>query len=373
MRAGPGQVLSGRYRVTDRPQSLRALAVDERTGGDVLLRGLELPGLLTPGEVGEDPSQAQGERLVARVAGVAQWVPGHPRLLQGRGVFVDAEVLWTVEEHPGGGAPLADLAQDGPVPPYRVAELAADLAGALRALHEAGLTHGNVSADSVLVCEDGAALLGGLLPGVAQEALCEELGGPGGRRRYEVRAGLLGAQAERWPMDGGAAGDCWALGVLMFRLLTGHGPYPQDDLPGLLAALREDRREPAEGCGPLRPLVERLLQGDPGARPTAVQVRQELTQLLAGAPEPYGPPSPVLLPVPRPAGPLVVRQRGAARVGLRFGAPGGRAREEPRERSAAPRASRRSVVPPALLGPLLVAGVLVALLVALAAVVLFAG
>ncbi|MFC9325391.1 hypothetical protein [Kitasatospora sp. NPDC057015] len=357
--------------MTDRPEYLRVLAKDERTGTPVRLTGLELPGLLSAGgpayggaqaaETYEDPVPAQGERLVRRVAAAAAGVPGHPRLLGAGGAFVDGELLWTVEEYPG-GVSLADLAADGPVAPYRVAELAADLAGALRALHEDGLTHGNVSADSVLVCEDGAALLGGLEAGVALEALCEELGGPAGRRRYEVRAGLLGPRTERWPMDGGPAGDCWALGVLLFRLLTGAGPYPEDDLPTLLGAVRDDRRASTHGCGPLGPLVGRLLQPDPALRPTAVEAWRELTELLAGAPEPFGSAPPVLLPVMRPEGPLVPVQR------------------RDRRRAAAPAAAgddgrpgRPPRIPPALLGPLLVAGVLVALVLGVGAVVLFAG
>ena len=367
MLAGPGQVLAGRYRMTDRPEYLRVLATDEQSGTLVQLRGLELPGLLGGGTEPDDPVPAQGRRLAQRVAAAAAAAPAHPRLLKGAAPFVDGELLWTVEEHPP-GIPLAGLAVDGPVPPYRVAELAADLAGALRALHEAGLTHGNVSADAVLVCEDGAALLGGLDAGVAEEALCEELGGPAGRRRYEVRAGLLGPRAERWPMDGGPAGDCWALGVLLFRLLTGTGPYPEDDLPTLLTAVREDRRGSVHDCGPLGPLVGRLLQPDAAARPTAVQAWQELTELLAGAPEPYGGGEPVLLPVLRPeAGPLVPRQRAdRQRLGRRRPGPEAGAGE-----GGPPRGAPR--VPPALLGPLLVAGVLVALVLGVSAVVLFAG
>ncbi|MCX5212448.1 hypothetical protein OG689_24715 [Kitasatospora sp. NBC_00240] len=358
--------------MTDRPEYLRVLAKDERTGTSVQLTGLELPGLLTAvdpayGEPGHgepvhgDPVPAQGERLVRRVAAVAAGVPTHPRLLGGGGAFVDDELLWTVEECPP-GVPLADILEGGPVPPYRVAELAADLAGALRALHEAGLTHGNISVDTVLLCEDGAALLGGLDAGVALEALCEELGGPAGRRRYEVRAGLLGPRTERWPMDGGPAGDCWALGVLLFRLLTGAAPYPETDLPTLLGAVRDDRRASTHGCGPLGPLVERLLQPDAALRPTAVQAWRELTDLLSGAPEPFGAPPPVLLPVRRPEGPLVPRRRrGGHGSGPVADADGSGPRPRP------PR------VAPALLGPLLVAAVMVALVLAMGAVVLFAG
>ncbi|MER7750417.1 hypothetical protein [Kitasatospora sp. NPDC097643] len=364
MRVGPGQLLAGRYRLTDRPELLRALAVDERTGESVLLRAVELPALLTTGQDPEEQVSAQADRLVRRVAEVGSVAPtGHPRLLRGVGAFVEDDLLWTVEERAAGATP-ADLLSDGPVPPYRAAELAADLAGALRALHAAGLTHGNLTAESVLVCEDGAAMLGGLLAGAAQEALAEELGGPGGRRRYDVRAALVGPVAERWPLDGGPAGDCWALGVLVQRLVTGRSPFPEHGVPELVTAVRDGRREPSTLCGPLAPLVERLLQPDPTLRPTAEAVRSELAQLLAGAPEPADQERAARAVVLRPDGPLVPlrpRRRGGT----------GRAEAGGGQREAG--AARPPRIPPALFGPLLVGGVFLLLVLGVAAVVLFAG
>ncbi|MEV6208367.1 hypothetical protein [Kitasatospora sp. NPDC051914] len=356
MQAAPGQLVAGRYRVTDRPTGAGLPAQDVHTGAPVLLHALDLPELLVPGQLYDEPDPREGHRLAERVAAAAERAPRHPRLLVEPGAAAEQGVLWIASERLA-GAPLAELAGAGPVPPYRVAELAADLAGALRALHEAGTTHGNVTADAVTVCEDGAAMLGGLLLGTAEEALCEELGGGVPHRLYEVRADLLGPRAERWPADAGPPADCWALGVLLYRLLTGHGPYPEGDLPTLLAAVRDGRRYPADGCGPLRGLVEELLDLGPEARPTAAAVQQRLRALLAGAPEPFGPAEETpLLPVPRPAGPVVPHPRGRTRGEGRLPVPRGPSR-----------------VPPALLGPLLVGGVMLALLAALAAVVLTAG
>ncbi|MFI5644697.1 protein kinase [Kitasatospora sp. NPDC051705] len=374
MRGGPGQLLGGRYRLTDRPRPLRAVAVDERTGESVLLRGLELPALLTAGQDPEDEVPEQADRLVRRVAAVGSAAPTrHPRLLRGVGAFVEGDLLWTVEERPA-GLSLAELLTAGPVPPYRAAELAADLAGALRALHEAGLVHGNLTADAVLVCEDGAAMLGGLLSGVAEEALAEDLGGPGGRRRYEVRAALVGPVAERWPLDGGPAGDCWALGVLVQRMVGGRSPFPDGSVPELVTAVRDGRRAPVDVCGPLAPVAERLLQPDPALRPTAEGVRSDLAVLLAGAPEPVDEESAARAVVLRPEGPLVPlrpRRRGrgtadapAAPVAGAAGGDGGTARAG---------RSKPSRIPPALLGPLLVGGVFLVLVLGVAAVVLFAG
>ncbi|MFE6051958.1 hypothetical protein ACFQ6N_14460 [Kitasatospora sp. NPDC056446] len=367
MRGGSGQLLAGRYRLTDRLGHLRAHAVDERTGESVLLRALELPALLTAGQDPEDVAPAQADRLVRRVAAVGSTAPAaHPRLLRGVGAFVDGELLWTVEELPA-GTTADELLLSGPVPPYRAAELAADLAGGLRALHGAGLSHGNLTAASVLVCEDGATMLGGLLAGVAEEALAEELGGPGGRRRYDVRATLVGPVAERWPLDGGPAGDCWALGVLVHRLVTGRSPYPDGSVPELVTAVRDGRREPAVVCGPLAPLVERLLQPDPVLRPTAEAVGQELAALLAGAPEPVDEERAARAVTLKPEAPLVpVRpRRGGGRGGRTGGAGSGRA--------AGSGGAKPPRIPPALLGPLLVGGVFVLLVLGVVAVVMFAG
>lgn len=371
MRGGSGLLLAGRYRLTDRPGPLRAQAVDERTGESVLLSALELPGLLTVGQDPEDAAAAQADRLVRRVAAVGSAAPvAHPRLLRGVGAFVDGELLWTVEERPVGRT-VAELLADGPLPPYRAAELAADLAGALRALHAAGLTHGAVTAESVLVCEDGAAMLGGLLAGVAEEALAEELGGPGGRRRYEVRANLVGPVAERWPLDGGPAGDCWALGVLVQRLVTGRSPYPEGSVPELVTAVRDGRREPSVVCGPLGPLVERLLRSDPTRRPTAEAVRGELAELLVGAPEPVDEERAAAMAVAVPQAPRQPRPRGGRAGGPKGGRSvrkGGRGGDFGAGNGAKP-----SRIPPSLLGPLLVGGVFVLLALGIVAVVLFAG
>jgi serine/threonine protein kinase len=343
------------------------LARDQQTGDQVLLHALELPELLVPGGPSAvDPDPAYGERIARLVSAVAEDTPDHPRLLRPVEAVTEEDLLWVAEERPPGRA-LAELTESGPLPPYRAAEIAADLAAALHALHRAGQAHGNVSPQSVLVCEDGAALLGGLLSGAAEEELCAALGGPRdaaptplqARRILDARSLLVGPGAERWALETGPAGDCWALGVLLYRMLTGRAPYPEDDLPVLLAAIRSGHPGPVDGCGPLAPLVERLLRPDPAARPGAAEVRRELAALIGGAPEPRGarPQAPQELPVRRPRGPLVRHPDAAVR----------------RSRPDRAQTGRRSALPPALLGPLLVAGVLVLLVVVLVLVVSLAG
>ncbi|PYC78081.1 hypothetical protein C7C46_17265 [Streptomyces tateyamensis] len=368
--------MAGRYRVTDRAagpaaaDGLRLVAVDAETGGRVLLEGVELPEVLVPelaGSVDFPGSRwLDPEPVLAVAAEALAAVPEHPRLRQSFAVLAEDGVVWVAVELPG-GAPLTELLAEGPLEPYRVAELAADLVAALGAVHLTGRAHGGVLAERVHVYEDGAALLGGPVLGAVEEALARELGGPDGRRWGLARTGLVGARAERWPPEllaeqGAVAGppaDLWALGVLLHRLLTGQGPFPEQAPPELYAAVRAGQRLDSAPCGPLRPLVDGLLVPQPGQRWTAAQARQWLTGMLAGAPEPYRvEPEHEVLPVLRPSWPLVVRRRrGARAVG-------------PEHARHARAAARR---PSPLLPLLLVGGVLVAMVAAMAAVVLLNG
>ncbi|WP_235865276.1 protein kinase, partial [Streptomyces cacaoi] len=101
----------------------------------------------------------------------ASRVPDHPRLDQVFDVFVEGDGLWIVSELVP-ARPLAALLADRPLGAHRAAEIAADLLAALRVVHAHGWTHRNLTARTVLICEDGRALLTGLAVGAAEEALC---------------------------------------------------------------------------------------------------------------------------------------------------------------------------------------------------------
>ncbi|WP_329564817.1 hypothetical protein [Kitasatospora sp. NBC_01266] len=381
MRAGPGQTMAGRYQVADgqpaQPDAVgpRRLAVDLHGDTPVLLEGLELPELLVPELTGS--ADFEGSRwldpaeILTAVRAVLADTAEHPRLRQSFQVFAADGVVWAVVEQPA-ALTLPELLAAEPLDPYRAAELAADLSGALGAVHRGGRAHGNVTVEQVLVCEDGAALLGGQAIGVAQEALATALGGADGRRWAQARTGLVGARAERWApellaLEGAVAGpavDLWALGVLLHRALTGYGPFPEQSPTALFAAVRAGQRADSAGCGPLRPLVDRLLATDPAARPSAGEARQWLTELLAQAPEPYreAPVEPSL-PVLRPARPLVPRPRRGRQPAVAVAAP-----------PVVPEHARhaRAQRPSKLLPVLLVGGVLVAMVLAITAVAVFA-
>ncbi|MFC9241287.1 protein kinase [Streptomyces decoyicus] len=201
-----GRVLAERYRLPLRPlgddEFSETRAFDTFSGQEVLVRQVPLPEVVEaevvgaeaagPAERGSGGGRSGGGRIgAARVtAGLADRSPrdpavrraveaattaaqlaDHPRLEQVFDVFAQDGSLWIVAELLT-ARPLSALLAGRPLSPHRAAEIAADLLTALRVLHANGWLHRNITARTVLVCEDGRAILTGLAAGAAQEALC---------------------------------------------------------------------------------------------------------------------------------------------------------------------------------------------------------
>lgn len=564
-----GRLLGGRYRLPRAaddvagPDGFRAY--DTASGQEVVARRVLLPEVVeaefaddggatgrreqAPGEDG-GATRGPADTAVRRAVDAAQAalrIPDHPRLDQVYDVFVEGDELWIVSELLG-ARPLSELITERPLSPHRAAEIAADVLAALRSVHRQGWVHRNVTPRTVVVCEDGRAMLTGLAAGAAEEALCglDPLpgasppaaeprgaipppghpgrrdpgggtrgqttptlpsaaqsplpagfhrdgrppgaagpaaraarggavaayragtqaaaarvaaeargrhgdqraespgsratapepygphgrpyaspaasdhgdgfpGGPGdepalppghastagqdtgavpaprpepgravatrwpqtapdrepeapahrgtpsgpgavapGRHRgpttaleaeraRQARMTTVGAVTERWAPEQagpvhenwrlappvGPSADLWALGVLLFRAVQGHAPYPEDEVGELVQRVCAEPPARAEECGPLRPVVESLLRQDPTERPDFEVLRGWLRSLIRSAPEPEvgrhtltAPPSlepgrpsdPHRLPMLRRRGELVRRRRAGRRA-----------------------------------------------------------
>ncbi|MFF3491036.1 protein kinase [Streptomyces sp. NPDC002795] len=185
-----GRVLADRYRLPvlssdtyESPAETRAF--DTYSGQEVLVRQVPLPevveaevldadglpeGFRPGGDTGREAAEPSVARAVEAVQAAAR-IPDHPRLDQVFDVFAEGGSLWIVSELVA-ARPLSALLARGPLSPYRAAEVAADVLTALRALHAHGWVHRNVTARTVLVCDDGRVMLTGLAAGAAEEALC---------------------------------------------------------------------------------------------------------------------------------------------------------------------------------------------------------
>ncbi|UCM89926.1 protein kinase family protein [Streptomyces marincola] len=187
-----GRLLAHRYRLPRTPSDefelIESRAFDTASGQEVLVRQVPLPevveaetldddgrGPRPPARGAEDVATRTPDDPVVRraveAAVAAAGVPDHPRLDQVFDVFVQGDGLWIVSELVP-ARPLAAVLAEERLGPFRAAEIAADLLAALRIVHAHGWTHRNVTARTVMICEDGRAVLTGLAAGAAEEALC---------------------------------------------------------------------------------------------------------------------------------------------------------------------------------------------------------
>ncbi|MGW6009831.1 protein kinase [Streptomyces sp. NPDC055210] len=198
-----GRVLADRYRLplppTDEYEPTESFrAWDTYSGQEVLVRQVPLPEVveaevldadgLPDGFVARDagtrgggvrrssarttrrPTEPAVRRAIEAAQAAAQ-IPDHPRLDQVFDVFAEGGSLWIVSELVP-ARQLSALLADGPLSPYRAAEVASDVLTALRVLHAHGWVHRNITERTVLVCDDGRVMLTGLAAGAAEEALC---------------------------------------------------------------------------------------------------------------------------------------------------------------------------------------------------------
>ncbi|MFD6290738.1 protein kinase [Streptomyces sp. NPDC060205] len=240
-----GRVLADRYRLPLPPTDEYELAESSRawdtySGQEVLVRQVPLPEVveaevleadgLPDGFVARDAGARDGgvrrssarttrrptEPAVRRAIEAAQaaaQIPDHPRLDQVFDVFAEGGSLWIVSELVP-ARQLAALLAEGPLSPYRAAEVASDVLTALRVLHAHGWVHRNITARTVLVCDDGRVMLTGLASGAAEEALCgydpvpaaEGEAGPGGPTGQAGPAGAGGPSGQTG-RPGGAVGQ----------------------------------------------------------------------------------------------------------------------------------------------------------------------
>ncbi|WP_210591521.1 protein kinase [Streptomyces sp. GESEQ-35] len=158
-------------------------------------RGVRRPPVRTATRRPTDPAV----RRAVDAAQAAARIPDHPRLDQVFDVFAEGGSLWIVSELVA-ARPLAALLAEQALTPYRAAEVASDVLMALRVLHAHGWVHRNITARTVLVCDDGRVMLTGLAVGAAEEALC-------GYDPVPAEDGDGGPAAGAGPADGVAPGS----------------------------------------------------------------------------------------------------------------------------------------------------------------------
>lgn len=164
------------------------------------------------------------------------------------------------------GPTLAQKVSEGPIPPRTIFRIGSEVAAALAAAHALGLVHRDIKPANVMVTPARAKVVDF---GIAAAA------GPG-----RPDAELLGTPAylapERLLRDTvEPASDVYALGVLLYRLLTNESPWTVDTTTQMLDAhiYIEPNPMPQLPGVPVQvtDLITGCLRKDPGERPSAAE------------------------------------------------------------------------------------------------------
>ncbi|MFP3940237.1 MAG: protein kinase domain-containing protein [Thermoanaerobaculia bacterium] len=180
------------------------------------------------------------------------------------------------------GRTLQDRLAEGPLPVDEAVHVAVQVARGLAAAHAEGIVHRDVKPGNVLLSEGGPV-----------KVLDFGLASHPGRRRL-TRTGLaLGTPGFMAPEQlrgerASPAADVWAVGVLLYEMLTGRHPFRGDSLPAAAyAAVHEEpedlRRSRPETPAWLAAVVTRCLAKDPARRfPDAGRLHRALSDGLDG-------------------------------------------------------------------------------------------
>ena len=225
------------------------------------------------------PELAADRRFLARFRREARTAArlGHPGIVAVHDIAEsDGRAFIVMELVPG--ATLGDLvARGGAVDPVVAARLVADAADALAHAHDRGVVHRDVSPGNVMVTDVGSVK-------ILDFGIARAVRGSGAARSGSDALGTLAYVApEQTDADGGDQRvDVYALGAVLYELLTGRPPFEGDSTREVADLVRRETPAPVRSIKPEVPealdqVVARCLAKQPRARyPTADRLANAL-------------------------------------------------------------------------------------------------
>jgi eukaryotic-like serine/threonine-protein kinase len=160
------------------------------------------------------------------------------------------------------GADLADLISErGALPMHAAVGLARQLCAALRDVHEAGIVHRDLKPENVFIAREGNCSTVKLIDfGIAKADDDEPM-----LSEDDAAMGTTGYMAPEQfdaphSVDGRA--DIWALGVILYELLTGRRPFEGNTRSQIIAQVLCEQPVPPSAWAPhLPPAIDALVMG----------------------------------------------------------------------------------------------------------------
>lgn len=313
--AGTPRVIAGRYRLQSKIAS-GGMAAVWRAHDEVLARAVAVK-ILHDHLAADRSFRARLHREAVAAAKLT-----HPHIVSLYDTGSEGRLAWLVMELVDGPTLRAVMDERGPFEITEAAAIGEKIARALNYAHDHGLVHRDVKPANILLGHDGTVKVADF--GIAKvEEAAEDLTGAGavlGTAAYVAPEQILGEE-----LDG--ACDQYALGCVLFEVLTGQRPFSGDSAVAVAAQRLEHDPPPLREVrpdvpAPLEAAVRRALARVPGQRhPSAGHLADALAPFAGPADTlvlPAAAPAP-LPPVPsEPQGATVPdeRRRTVALVGV---------------------------------------------------------
>ena len=193
------------------------------------------------------------------------------------------------------GETLADRIARGPLPTFEVLRIGTQIADALDKAHRAGIVHRDLKPGNIMLAKSGTKLLDfglaratGLEAAPAGQTNSPTLGRPLTAEGTIVGTFLYMAPEQLEGKEADARADIWALGCVLYEMITGMRPFQGKSQASLISSIMSSDPAPIAQVSPLNPpalgrLVKACLEKEPEERiQTAHDVKLQLQWIVEG-------------------------------------------------------------------------------------------
>ncbi|NUS72075.1 MAG: protein kinase [Corynebacteriales bacterium] len=199
----------------------------------------------------------------------------HSSVIRVYDVVQDSDRPWIIMEVLDSRSLAEIIADDGILPPLRVAEIGLSVLSALQAAHKLDILHRDVKPGNVLICPNGRVVLTDF--GVARSPNESRLTSTGlllGSPQY-----IAPERARGRPF--GAPSDLFSLGATLYAALEGKPPFDRGEPIPTMTAVVCEPPDPMPNAGPLEDVILGLLEKNADERWDAERTKSAMRAVIA--------------------------------------------------------------------------------------------
>ncbi len=181
----------------------------------------------------------------------------------------DAGEPWLATAYVAGPSLSEAVHDHGPLPPRSALALAAGLAESLVAIHKVGVVHRDLKPSNVLLAEDGPRLIDFGISRAAESTSVTRAG-------FVIGSPGFMSPEQAQGHEVGSSSDIFSLGAVLVFAATGEPPFGSGSTAALVFRVVFAPAQLDAVPDELRPLAERCLAKDPGERPSASELLNEI-------------------------------------------------------------------------------------------------